>query len=209
MIVFGVVNAICSIIFGTLMKYTGRFVIIIFGTVIHMAIFTYLLFWRPHPDHIFVFFLISGLWGVSDAVWQTQINGLYGALFRRNKEAAFSNYRLWESLGFVIAYAYSTAICAKMKLYIVISVLALGTICYIIVEIRQLRKVKKLIFKNSNIKKPLNNRIASKKNSRRSSNSRQLRQCLWSRASTSKTKLMMKKTSWKKTSLSLICKIIS
>lgn len=75
MIVFGIVNAICSIIFGTLMKYTGRFVIIIFGTVIHMAIFTYLLFWRPHPDHIFVFFLISGLWGVSDAVWQTQING--------------------------------------------------------------------------------------------------------------------------------------
>lgn len=57
------------------MKYTGRFVIIIFGTVVHMGIFTYLLFWRPHPDHIFVFFLISGLWGVSDAVWQTQING--------------------------------------------------------------------------------------------------------------------------------------
>lgn len=90
--------------------------------------------------------------------------GLYGALFRRNKEAAFSNYRLWESLGFVIAYAYSTAICAQMKLYIVISVLALGTICYIIVEIRQLRKVsfelslilkfKKFeskFFKNSNL----------------------------------------------------------
>jgi predicted MFS family arabinose efflux permease len=75
MIVFGVVNAICSIIFGTIMKYTGRFVIIIFGIVVHMGIFNYLLFWRPHPDHIFAFFLISGLWGVSDAVFQTQING--------------------------------------------------------------------------------------------------------------------------------------
>ncbi|KAG5682264.1 hypothetical protein PVAND_011628 [Polypedilum vanderplanki] len=143
MIVFGVVNAICSIIFGTLMKYTGRFVIIIFGTVVHMGIFSYLLFWRPHPDQKFVFFLISGMWGISDAVWQTQINGLYGALFRRNKEAAFSNYRLWESLGFVIAYAYSTLICARMKLYIVMIVLGLGTICYILVEIRQLRKERK------------------------------------------------------------------
>ncbi len=80
------------------------------------------------------------------------ILGLYGSLFRRNKEAAFSNYRLWESLGFVVAYAYSTAICAKMKLYIVITVLAVGTICYIAVEIRQLRKVssQKKIPKNSN-----------------------------------------------------------
>lgn len=71
----------------------------------------------------------------------TIFTGLYGALFRRNKEAAFSNYRLWESLGFVIAYAYSTALCARMKLYIVMAVLGLGTFCYIIVEIRQLRKV--------------------------------------------------------------------
>jgi predicted MFS family arabinose efflux permease len=89
MIVFGVVNAICSIIFGTIMKYTGRFVIIIFGTVVHMAIFTYLLFWRPSPDHILVFFLISGLWGVSDAVWQTQINGqFYQLVIKIN----FGNY---------------------------------------------------------------------------------------------------------------------
>lgn len=74
-------------------------------------------------------------------MWQTQINGLYGTLFRRNKEAAFSNYRLWESLGFVIAYAYSTALCARMKLYAVMSVLGFGAFCYIIVEIRQIRKV--------------------------------------------------------------------
>ena len=69
-------------------------------------------------------------------------SGLYGTLFRRNKEAAFSNYRLWESLGFVIAYAYSTALCARMKLYSVMFVLGFGAFCYIIVEIRQLRKVK-------------------------------------------------------------------
>ncbi|CAO1386891.1 unnamed protein product [Diamesa hyperborea] len=143
MICFGVVNAICSIIFGSIMKYIGRFSIIVFGTVIHMAIFSYLLFWRPDPNQPMIFFLISGLWGVGDAVWQTQINGLYGTLFRRNKEAAFSNYRLWESLGFVIAYAYSTALCTAHKLYSVMGVLGLGAFCYIIVEIRQLQKERK------------------------------------------------------------------
>lgn len=34
-----------------------------------------MLFWRPHPDSPLVFFAIAGLWGVGDAVWQTQING--------------------------------------------------------------------------------------------------------------------------------------
>jgi predicted MFS family arabinose efflux permease len=75
MICFGVVNAICSVVFGSIMKYIGRFSIITFGTVVHMGIFSYLLFWRPHPDNPLIFFVISGLWGVGDAVWQTQING--------------------------------------------------------------------------------------------------------------------------------------
>lgn len=126
-----------------------------------------MLFWRPHPESPLVFFAIAGLWGVGDAVWQTQINGmfylfilksswnqiekkkliknlfpgLYGLLFRRNKEAAFSNYRLWESAGFVIAYAYSTTLCARMKLYVLFGNLVLGVIGYIIVEIRHRRKV--------------------------------------------------------------------
>lgn len=131
-----------------------------------------MLFWRPHPENPLIFFAIAGLWGVGDAVWQTQINGmlfihrwylwcyfesfqflmsissagLYGLLFRRNKEAAFSNYRLWESAGFVIAYAYSTTLCARMKLYVLFGNLVLGVIGYIIVEIRHRRKVSALQF---------------------------------------------------------------
>ena len=66
-------------------------------------------------------------------------------LFRRNKEAAFSNYRLWESAGFVIAYAYSTALCARMKLYVLFGNLVLGVIGYIVVEIRHRRKVSVVI----------------------------------------------------------------
>uniref|UniRef100_A0A182SBW0 UNC93-like protein n=1 Tax=Anopheles maculatus TaxID=74869 RepID=A0A182SBW0_9DIPT len=144
MICFGVVNAICSIIFGSAMKYIGRVVIIILGAIVHGGCIIYLLYWRPHPDHQIVFFILSGLWGIGDAVWQTQINGLYGALFRRNKEAAFSNYRLWESVGFVVAYAYSTNLCARMKLYLLFGVLVCGMVGYTIVEIRQLKKEKRL-----------------------------------------------------------------
>lgn len=141
MICFGVVNAICSILFGSVMKYIGRMPIIVLGGIVHFSLISILLFWSPSPDNPLIFFAMSGLWGVGDAVWQTQINGLYGLLFRRNKEAAFSNYRLWESAGFVIAYAYATTLCAEMKLYILLAVLAAGCIGYIIVEILYRRKV--------------------------------------------------------------------
>ena len=52
-----------------------------------------------------VVFVLAALWGIADAIWQTQINALYGNLFPSKEEAAFSNYRLWESLGFVISFA--------------------------------------------------------------------------------------------------------
>jgi len=68
------------------------------------------------------------------------VPGIYGTLFRRNKEAAFSNYRLWESTGFVIAYAYSTHLCARMKLYVMLAVLIVGFAGYIVVEIVHKRK---------------------------------------------------------------------
>uniref|UniRef100_A0A8C6UIJ8 Protein unc-93 homolog A n=1 Tax=Neogobius melanostomus TaxID=47308 RepID=A0A8C6UIJ8_9GOBI len=93
-----------------------------------------LLWWRPHPDQLVVFFVFPALWGMADAVWQTQTNSLYGVLFPRDKEAAFANYRMWESLGFVIAFAYSTFLCLEYKLYILMAVLVLTVITYPIVE---------------------------------------------------------------------------
>lgn len=140
MICFGVVNAMCSLLFGSVMKYIGRVPIMALGAGVHAALVAWLLLWTPHPDNPAIFFIVSSLWGVGDAVWQTQVNGLYGTLFRRNKEAAFSNYRLWESVGFVIAYAYSTHLRARMKLYVLMAVLLAGVAGYVIVEILQLRK---------------------------------------------------------------------
>lgn len=59
---------------------------------------------------------------------------LYGVLFPCDKEAAFANYRMWESLGFVIAFAYSTFLCLEYKLYILLAVLLLTSVTYPIVE---------------------------------------------------------------------------
>ncbi|XP_053077958.1 protein unc-93 homolog A isoform X2 [Acinonyx jubatus] len=65
---------------------------------------------------------------------------LYGVLFEKNKEAAFANYRLWESLGFVIAFGYSTFLCVNVKLYILLGVLSLAMLAYGTVEYLEAKK---------------------------------------------------------------------
>ena len=60
--------------------------------------------------------------------------GVYGNLFSQNKEAAFSNYRLWRALGYVIGFAYSTYLCTSIKTYILTSVLVFGVFCYYMLE---------------------------------------------------------------------------
>ncbi|KAK1170739.1 hypothetical protein AOXY_G7665 [Acipenser oxyrinchus oxyrinchus] len=134
MICFGATNSLFSIAFGKLSRYTGRIALFALGTVTNLSCIIALFLWKPHPDDIAVFFVFSGLWGMADAVWQTQTNALYGVLFEKHMEAAFANYRLWESVGFVIAFGYSSYLCVDVKLYVVLAVLVVGMVLYGCVE---------------------------------------------------------------------------
>ncbi|XP_070782346.1 protein unc-93 homolog A [Enoplosus armatus] len=134
MMCFGASNSLCSFLFGRLAQWTGRAALFFLAALINFSCIIALLFWRPHPDQLGVFFVFPALWGMADAIWQTQTNALYGVLFSRDKEAAFANYRMWESLGFVIAFAYSTFLCLEYKLYVLLAVLLLTVVTYPIVE---------------------------------------------------------------------------
>lgn len=94
MICFGVVNAACSLVFGSLMKFVGRQPLMALGAIVHASLVVVLLHWKPHPDNPYVFYTVSGLWGVGDAVWQTQVNGecLRVKLHQRTLLPCFSWY---------------------------------------------------------------------------------------------------------------------
>ncbi|XP_006607128.1 UNC93-like protein [Apis dorsata] len=134
MICFGVTNAIAALGAGSIMKLTGRKSLMAFAFCIHMGVLIFLLHWKPMPEQNFIFFLISGLWGLCDAMWLVQINALSGLLFPGKEEAAFSNFRLWESTGSVITYVYSPYLCTEIKLYILIGILCFGMIGYGMIE---------------------------------------------------------------------------
>jgi hypothetical protein len=71
------------------------------------------------------------------------VNATYGILFTE-QESAFSNYRLWESLGFVIAYVYTPRIRIRYAHIILLCVLSVSMICYGIIDIKERRKKQKV-----------------------------------------------------------------
>ena len=66
----------------------------------------------------------------------SNVSAFYGCIFKTESEAAFSNYRMWESIGFIIAFAYSNFICTRVKIFIIMAVLLLGMVGYLFIEIR-------------------------------------------------------------------------
>lgn len=99
--------------------------------------------WKPSENQLIVLFILAGLWGLADAVWQTQINSFYGVLFVDQEEAAFSNYRLWESTGFVIFYIITPYIRIRLALIILLVFLTLGMMGYGTTEYRSRQKTVK------------------------------------------------------------------
>jgi hypothetical protein len=61
-------------------------------------------------------------------------------IFRGEEEAALSNHRLWESIEFIITYAYGSFICVDAKLYVLLGVLNSGMMGYLFLEHQQSKK---------------------------------------------------------------------
>ncbi|XP_021944765.1 UNC93-like protein [Folsomia candida] len=144
LICYGIVDSVLSISFGPLVRNYGRLPVYSLGAVINYSMVGTMLAWKPDADTPYVFFIIAGFWGAADAVWQTQINSLYGVLFPANEEAAFSNYRLWESVGFIVAYISGNLLCVRVKLIVLIVVLTLGMTGFYVVDYKERVRRRKL-----------------------------------------------------------------
>ncbi|XP_055716873.1 UNC93-like protein [Phlebotomus papatasi] len=136
LVFFGVCNAISSLTFGFLTKKFGRIWILLLGLCSITILYLTMLFWAPIPDKKWMFYLICFFYAVGDSILQIQVNGIYGAIFSDSKEPAFSNYRLWESMGYFVTYSLNTTLCARTKLIGALSLLAVGVCGWLIVEFR-------------------------------------------------------------------------
>ncbi|XP_026762022.1 UNC93-like protein [Galleria mellonella] len=153
MLVYGLADAIGCVATGYIAKITGRLPLICCALTVHVALFITVLVWRPQAGLSYVMYIIAVLWGLCDSIWIVQINAYYGLLFPGREEAAFSNFRLWESVGYIIAYLISPYMRTSTKTYVMFAILIVGASCYFTVEYRE-RKVKKFEINNLNNKEP-------------------------------------------------------
>ena len=143
LLVFGAAGVIAAFFFGTIIKLTGRIPIYMLGASINYGVIVVLWLVDSYQDSKWLFYLLAALWGIADAHWRAQINTIYGLLFPSDPEAAFSNYWLWRSVGFVIAFVLQVQVCIEAKLYALVLCLSLGMLGYFIIEWKQRKNEKK------------------------------------------------------------------
>lgn len=91
--------------------------------------------WFVHTSNFWFLYYIFKL---------SNYSAFYGVVFIDVKEAAFSNYRLWQSLGFAIAFAYSSFLCVNVKIYICLAVVLCGMAGYLAIELMEHTRLKQI-----------------------------------------------------------------
>ncbi|KAK3862483.1 hypothetical protein Pcinc_031668 [Petrolisthes cinctipes] len=140
LIAYGVSDSLGCLTITALMKKVGRVPGFVIACILNFILITVFIYWPPRPEHLPWLFICAAFWGVADSVWQTQINALYSVIFPpESSPSAFSNYRLWESVGMLVAYITSTALCVDDKITILLTFLVVGMVGYVMVEVMERR----------------------------------------------------------------------
>ena len=81
-ITYGVCDAIASLMFGYVVKYTGRISIYLLGAAINLVVIIIMFTYPPDHEKEYVFFILAGLWGIADGVWQPQTTGILSTFMK-------------------------------------------------------------------------------------------------------------------------------
>jgi len=150
MVAYGASDAVSSLAFSQIVKIIGRWPCLITAALINYSLIITMFIWRPSEDQTAVIFVLAALWGTSDGVWQSQVYAFCAEIFVNNEEAAFSNYSVWQAIGFTIVYAITPVIRIRNALIILVIFLSLGMCGYGFIEYR-LRKSRKQAPSNNKV----------------------------------------------------------
>lgn len=101
--------------------------------------------WHPALDSLVPYFIVTGIWGISDGIWISQVNILMGVVFPEKYEEAFAGLRVIQGLGAAISFAYSNSLCMAYKIYIVGAICLVSVALYLAMEAILRRRTKSKI----------------------------------------------------------------
>ena len=129
-VVFASMFLFSSSIFSRIAGRFGRNIPFTIAYVSDMFLFMFCLYAEPaNMKHLTVYALFLGF-GFTQGIWMPLINELYTDYFKDQKETAVAVYQLMFSLGNLLVFAFSTALCVHVKMYVLIFVLSSGLLIY-------------------------------------------------------------------------------
>lgn len=140
---FGVVCCVSSLGFGRLGRWVGRIPLFVTAFVVHFIVLGVLIPWQPTPNVVTLFFVVPCLLAISNAVWESQVAGMYSILFPDEREVGFTIYAMAEDMGSMIAFAYSATLCFDVKLAIFMVSVGVAFVCYLVTEFKYIRPIQR------------------------------------------------------------------
>jgi len=129
MAVFAATDAICSVLFGKLADKFGKWVIIVLGFVFHAIFYIFYLVFLSYysledlSQNSYLLFITAGIFGIGDAAWTPFTSMMMSVFFTEQTEAAFSNLKFWQSIGYIIAFVWAPHLDFFKKLIIMFAIL--------------------------------------------------------------------------------------
>lgn len=144
-LVYGLTSLIFANILGYLTKFSSQPVMITFMIMTSLSNFLIMLIWTPiSSSQMSILYLIAFLFGLSASYSNGQIRGLYGYYFP-NDSSVYSAASFSSTFGYVIGFILSLFFCARVKIFIHMSLLIFSLTCYVILSYHKQNVSKTLI----------------------------------------------------------------
>ena len=133
MAAFYFANALASMLFSRISDGIDRRILFLVGGLAHVAALVLLLcpFTCGGATTYVLLFSAAVVFGIGDAVWNTQIGALLGVYFPDDSPAAFANLKMWSSLGTAIVFFVGDHIAADSKIIALLVALVVGIAVYL------------------------------------------------------------------------------
>ncbi|KAL7136485.1 hypothetical protein ABFS83_10G034300 [Erythranthe nasuta] len=140
MAVYGVFDAISSLIAGRLTSGISSITIIVSGgALIQLIVLLWLLLGYSVSGGILgtlLPLLIGALWGIGDGVLNTQLCALLGLLFKHDLEGAFAQLKLWQSVSIAVVFFISTSISLQTMVVTMLVALCISLAAFLFLTLK-------------------------------------------------------------------------
>ena len=130
MAIYGAADVVCSLVAGRLTSglHSATSIVSVGAILQAVVLFWLLLFYSPMGGLLgaAVPLFIGALWGVGDGVLNTQLSALLGLLFEDVKEAAFAQWRVWQSGAIAVIFFLSPNITLQAMLILMATALIIS-----------------------------------------------------------------------------------